>query len=76
MNGDRQRALAYHDLERLDDDQALLLHGDLVQNGSRPRDDARPSHRITQPLRRGWTPELRQSPWLTDREREERWPIG
>jgi hypothetical protein len=74
MNGDRQRAIAYHDLERLEDDEALRLHGAArLDESSQPRDDARAAT-TGSPVRRGWTPTL--SAWLTDHERRERWPIG
>ena len=76
MNGDRQRAIAYHDLERFEDDEALLRHGTARADGTdRPRDGARVST-TGQPVRRGWTPDLQPSPWLTERERAERWPVG
>jgi len=73
MNGDRQREIAYHDLERLEDEQALLRYGATATESGFPRDAARASTRST-PVQRGWTPTL--SPWLTDHERTERWPIG
>ena len=76
MNGDRQRAIAYHDLERIEDDEALLRQGAARADGSgRPRDGAR-TPTTSSPVRRGWTPALHPSPWLTERERTERWPVG
>jgi hypothetical protein len=76
MNGDRQRAIAYHDLERFDDDQALLLHGDLPADRSHSRDAARAPRPTGATVKRGWTPDLHHAPWLTERERQERWPLG
>ena len=76
MQGDRHREIAYHDLERLDDDQLLAgrsRDGDAAWSPSRDRAHVRPaaqtSGRVTT---RGGPPEH----FLTEIERLERWPIG
>ena len=61
MTNNRQRDLAYHDLEHLEDEQALELDRRESDGERRPRfpkDDRR------------------SSSVLTERERAERWPTG
>ena len=73
MNGNRHREIAYHDLERLEDEQALLAQGGLGAEGwGAQRSTTRSSSTTGGAVRRAWTPNL----FLTERERTERWPIG
>ncbi len=73
MNGDRHREIAYQDLERLEDEQALLMQGGAGADGWGTQRGTTGSSRPTNgAVRRAWTPTL----YLTERERRERWPIG
>jgi hypothetical protein len=72
MNGDRHREIAYHDLQRLEDEQALLLGGMGRTGRGEQRSTTRSSSTANGPVRRAWTPNL----YLTERERTERWPLG
>ena len=74
MSMDRHREIGYHDLERLEDEQALHARGGMGtdrQSGGE-RETRRSSTRASGAVRRAWTPSLP----LTEREWGERWPIG
>lgn len=67
------RELTYRDLDRLDAEQALTHRGERAGPNRRhrfPKDDRRSSARIGEPDSSAY------AEWLTQREREERWPIG
>lgn len=76
MRGDRHREIAYHDLQRLDDDQRLAgrsRDGDAAWSPSPDRAPARAAaHTSGRATTRGGPPEH----FLTEVERLERWPIG
>jgi hypothetical protein len=69
------RELTYRDLERLDAEQALSSAADRrpdTRRGRFPKDDRRSSERLAE------RDDDRQTgpAWLTERERNERWPLG
>ena len=77
-NGDRLREIGYHDLERAEDEEALLGRG--TEAGGQ-RDRPAPSRQGTDRLGNGARERRPEFPrerttHLTERERRERWPIG
>jgi hypothetical protein len=73
-NGNRQREIGYHDLERAEDEEAL--QGGATEHATR-RDGTVVSRSDTHRQRSGERePRLERITHLTERERRARWPIG
>lgn len=74
-NGDRRREIAYHDLERAEDEQAL--HGRASERGGQRDQGAAARHGTRERESAHDSDSSRErNAHLTQRERRERWPIG
>ncbi|HEU4628930.1 MAG TPA: hypothetical protein VFS08_04270 [Gemmatimonadaceae bacterium] len=69
--GDRWRQIAYHDLERVEDEQAL--QGRATDRDGQREPAAASRNGIAERAQR---PPRDRTTHLTERERRERWPIG